>query len=191
MEALGSGTMVMDSLSPPAADAMRQGVMRGIGHLARHLGPAPSDPLFTDTAAYQPNQAQIDDFLRRYEAINYPYGVLEGLADGSLTVEAADAVRDVWPDVMTDVVSIVAEELEDIGTEGRGALPYQFRVRLSLLTGHPAATTMESSFIEIMQSRFAQTPEQARAQGMSRVGARRLNVASGFLTDAQALSEGN
>lgn len=190
VDPLGSGTVAISAISPQAADEMIQGAMRGIGYLTRHLNMPDSDPLFTDTAAYQPSMAEMDDFLRRYEAINYPYGILEDLADGTLTVEAADAVRHTWPRVMSDIVTIVAEELEDIGQEGRDALPYQYRVRLSMLTGLPAATTMESSFIEIMQNRYAQTPQQAQAQGMSRVPARQINISSGYLTESQALSEG-
>jgi hypothetical protein len=180
----------MERVNPNVAASMRSTVIQGAYYLASNMPPPEYDPLVAGRVAVQPNMAEIDSFVARFRAIQDPLSIMTDLARGQLRHESAEAVRMVYPNVMADITATVGMVVEEMGDDVRN-IPYQMRVNMDLLIGSPTDTTLKGGFIEAMQSRFAQTPQQSQAQGMSRARPRSIRIASSYLTEGQALGQGN
>jgi len=180
----------MERVNPNVAAAMRSTVIQGAYYLASNMPPPEYDPLVAGRVAVQPNMAEIDSFVARFRAIQDPLSIMTDLARGQLRHESAEAVRMVYPNVMADITATVGMVVEEMGDDVRN-IPYQMRVNMDLLIGSPTDTTLKGGFIEAMQSRFAQTPQQSQAQGMSRARPRSIRIASSYLTEGQALGQRN
>ncbi len=178
----------MENMSPEVTHYMRERAVLGVQYMAQSMTPPTTDPLSTDIVSIPPTMAEVDAFTRRFRALQDPLSILDDLARGFVTAEAAETVRVVYPNIMADISANIGQEIMDMGPDAAN-IPYQMRTNLSLMLGTPTHTTLDGSFVRAMNSRFAQTPQQAEAQGLSRMRTRNLNVASSFMTDAQALSE--
>ncbi len=179
---------MMDDVNPAVANGLRQTALRAVQYISNTSTPATLDPLVPDFVSVSPSMAEVDGFMRRFRALQDPLSVLDDLASGRLTTEAAEAVSVVYPHIMADISANLGEVITDMGKNAQ-RIPYQMRVNLSILTASATDTTLEGSFIRAMNSRSAQTPQQASAQGLERMRTRRINVASGFMTKAQSLEE--
>jgi len=178
----------MEIMSPEVTHYMRERAVLGVQYMAQSMLPPTTDPLSTDVVSIQPTMAEVDAFTRRFRALQDPLSILDDLARGFVTAEAAETVRVVYPNIMADISAGIGQEIMDMGPDAAN-IPYQMRTNLSLMLGTPTHTTLDGSFVRAMNSRFAQTPQQAEAQGLSRMRTRKLSVAGSFMTDAQALSE--
>lgn len=181
---LSLATTGISELSEEAADAMNQTAVRGLHYLVRNSPPVASDPLFPGRMAAPPSQSAIDDFVARYRAIHDPTKLLTDFANNTLSHATVDTVRNVYPEIFTSYQVAMGELLTDINPR---TLPYQTRMSLSTFLGSRTDVTLSSDFVMAMQGRAAQTPQQASAQGMERMPARRINVSTSFLTEGQSL----
>ena len=178
----------VDVVSPEVAHYMRERAVVGVQYISQSMIPPTVDPLSTQLVEVPPSMAEVDAFTRRFRALQDPLSLLDDLAAGVVTAEAAETVRVVYPNVMADISASIGQEIMEMGPDA-AHIPYQMRTNLSLMLGTPTHTTLDGSFVRAMNERFAQTPQQAAAQGLSRMRTRRLNVSSGFMTEGQALSE--
>ena len=178
----------LEAMSPEIAHYMRERAVLGVQYMAQSMTPPTIDPLSAAIVEVPPSLAEVDAFTRRFRALQDPLSILDDLANGLVTAEAAETVRVVYPSIMADISSSIAEEIMEMGPQAAN-IPYQMRTNLSLMLGTPTHTTLDGSFVRAMNERFAQTPQQAAAQGLNRMRTRRLNVSSGFITEGQALSE--
>lgn len=181
---LALATSGVAELSEEAADAMNQTAVRGLHYLVGHSPPVASDPLFPGRMAAPPSQSAIDDFVTRYEAIHDPTKLLRDFANNTLSQATVETVRNVYPEIFTSYQVAMSELLTEVDP---GTLPYQTRMALSTFLGSRTDATLSSGFVMAMQGRSAQTPEQASAQGMERMPARRINISTSFLTEGQSL----
>ena len=178
----------IEVVSPQAAHSMRETTMRALNYLATTIAPPETDPLMISNVSVPPSMAEVDAFSNRLRAIQDPLSIMDDLARGVVSAEASQAVGIVYPRVMGDIQAAIAEELESMGERASG-IPYQTRVNIGIMTGAATDITLRGGFIRAMNSRSAQTPQQASAQGLDRMRTRRINVASGFMTKAQSLEE--
>jgi len=178
----------VEVVSPQAAHSMRETTMRALNYMATTITAPETDPLMISNVAVPPSMAELDAFSHRLRAIQDPLSIMDDLARGVVSAEASRAVSIVYPRIMGDIQAAIAEELEKMGERVTG-IPYQTRVNIGIMTGTPTDVTLRSGFIRAMNSRSAQTPQQASAQGLNRMRTRKINVAQGFMTEAQSLEE--
>lgn len=178
--------------SPQLADGVALGATRAVQYLASQLPPADQTTLFG--AHLEPSQFEIDSFLRRYEAIEDPLSLLDRMAEGSLHVEHVEAAQAVYPQIMADVRARVTETLGELEEPPA----YVARLQLGTLLGVAADPTLEPSFIDALQRRYAHTPAQFEAQhspgtqvqptgSLARVG---NTLSSQATTGTQSLDQG-
>lgn len=150
-----------------------------------------------------PSAGEIDDFLITAAAIEDPITGFEMAMVGGLTPTAARALARVYPQAHTEITNefirrVVQQATESPRTRRRrqqrealtGAINYQMLTRMSNFAQMPLDETLDSEFVSIMQSQFAQTPAQERAQ-FGNPQATRLSggVATSQLTPTQRIEQ--
>lgn len=156
--AMGENVGGVAEASPALADSLALTATRGVQYLASELPPADQTTLFGSNL--EPSQFEVDSFLRRYEAVEDPLSVLDRMSEGSLHVEHVEAASAVYPQIMADVRARVTETIGELEEPP----PYAVRLQLGTVLGIAADPTLEPSFIDALQRRYAHTSAQFDAQ---------------------------
>lgn len=122
--------------------------------------PREPNPLGIQARPWRPDRAELERFARYVRAAEDPAEVIEDLADGKISYEAAETLRKVYPETFRSV----QEELADNLAEYRADLPYSRRVSLSILFDVPVEATMSPAFLAAMQEGFQRAPEPPQPQ---------------------------
>jgi len=149
--------------APSVAAKLGETATRGIGYLAAELPRSPLTPRFPRKAhgKWVPPESELAAFARKVRAVEDPLSVFEDLAAGEVSLEAATAVRTVYPGLF----AMMREQVE-ASLAGAEEPPAYERVKtLSLFFGEPLDPTLEPDFVRAMQA--GPTPEQERAQAES------------------------
>lgn len=178
---LATSTAGLDHDNPAIAGHVQAKSIMGLQYLATNLPVEPTDPL-TGRPSLPPSMAAVDDFMRRYKALEDPLSILDDAASNRLHLSSVEAVRTVYPRIYQEVSVVAQEAIEEAGPD----VPYASRIQLSTLMGFEAHPTQDPSFLAAMASPAAQTPQQEQAQ---RGTERTLNVAAGTKTEAQDFEE--
>ncbi|HVJ21171.1 MAG TPA: hypothetical protein VM686_37425, partial [Polyangiaceae bacterium] len=127
-----------------AAEDLR---MRQIAHLNEHApkGPAPT-PLIK--RPWEPTLAQAAIFARRLQVADDPVAAIEAVEQKCLTPEAADTLRTVYPKLFAQVQTRLLERSVEI----KKTLPYDQRIRMSLLFDVPLDPSLEPATIALLQT---------------------------------------
>jgi hypothetical protein len=116
------------------------------------LANAPKGPEqgLINTVKWQPSPAQAMSFARRVEAVSDPASVYERLAQqqAMLSLEAAEALRAVYPQLFAQAQQRVMERL----AESPKSIPYRQRVQMSLLYKLPFDAALDPDNLKITQS---------------------------------------
>jgi hypothetical protein len=134
-----------------------------------------------------PSRPEMDRFLRIARAVDDPSSVLEDLRNRTLTPEAVQAIREVYPQLYQRMVRTVAEELSRPGARPS----YQDRIQLGTLLGVPTDPSLTPATLALLQQSLEAVQQQAAQQtnpgqapdlssnmatGMDRVEARRATA---------------
>lgn len=134
-----------------------------------------------------PSRAEMDRFLRIARAVDDPASLMDDLRHRTLTPEAVQAVRQVYPQLYALIVRTVAQELSRPGAHPS----YQDRLQLGTLLGIPTDPSMTPGILTALQQSHEATQAQAAqeqsarqapdlsgmmATGMDRVEARRATA---------------
>jgi hypothetical protein len=137
-----------------------------------------AQPLLDD---WEPSDAEASQFERYMKAALDPVSVLDDLANGTITQEGAETLRELYPQLREMALGTIAAKL----SESRERLPYADRVNLSILFGVPADDTMRPEFIARLQKTW--TPTQNAPVGQSAGGGGNLGMADNMRTSTQRL----
>jgi hypothetical protein len=122
------------------------------------LANAPKGPEqgLINTVKWQPSPAQSMSFARRVEAVSDPAGVYERIAEqqAMLSLEAAEAMRTVYPQLFSQAQQRVQERL----AEAPRSIPYRQRVQMSLLYKLPFDVALSPDNLKISQSVYERKP---------------------------------
>ena len=95
-------------------------------------------------------------FLRYASAVEDPAGALDMIADGSISIEHAEAIAAVYPDMYADVQRQIMDRLAEAEIRGE-RLPHDQRVQLGVLFSAP--TTPGLAHLREVQSVHAADPQ--------------------------------
>lgn len=175
----------MQEHAPQTAQALNVASARALAFLASKLPPTPKPgPL---SAPLQPSPSQIATYNRYRDAVENPTGILRQAAAGTLTPEAVEAVRTVYPQLMDKIVA--AAMLSAAGKE----LPYRARLMLYMLAGHDVDGSMTPQAIMANQAIWmrASMKPQGQPQGRApRSNAGKMTTGDRYLTDFQRSGRG-
>lgn len=135
-----------DALDPDVVNAVVAVMQRKLGYLAQHA-PKEPPPSLLGRKEWRPSKAETERFARRVRAAENPASVFEDLADGTVTPEAAEALREVYPELYAEAQMRLVERSAEI-TE---TLPYQQVVKLSMLFKAPLLPSMRPERVAALQ----------------------------------------
>ncbi len=169
--------------SPKLANDVAANAMRRIGMIYHKLpkGP-PMGYAGSNYDEYLPSDHAIAKFSRYAAAAWNPTSVLDRMAQGKLTKEEAQALRDTSPEIYMRIQSRFIEELP----KTKGRLPFSKLIQLSILFDMPADTVMNPQAIRARQQAFIQEQEQKKpSPDLSRV----KQTAKNEITQSQRLQK--
>lgn len=193
-EMAGNPSVLLDTLTrqvddiqehaPDTAQAIQAASARGANFLASKLPQPPSNgPL---GPKWVPSQEQVSNFARYYNAVEDPTSILKQAAAGTLTPQAVEAVRTVYPQLFEKMTQSVMEKL----TSHRGPVPYQSRLMLSMLLGADLDGSLKPEFIIRNQAALrASVANNGPSSPAGPAKAEKLTIANRSLTPMQRASE--
>jgi hypothetical protein len=110
---------------------------------------------------WQPSDMEARKFGRYAEAVENPAGIVERLADGSLTPEDAEVMKAVYPGLYEKVQTGLVDRL----TELRQSLPYERRLTLSIMFGVDVDPSMSPPMVAALQKSFVEPPQSPQMPG--------------------------
>lgn len=121
--------------------------LKTIQHLA-DVAPKAPPPNPYSKRQWEPSPAAASKFARQYQAAFDPVSVFEALQQQSLTPEAADTLRTVWPQLF----SLAQDRLVSRVGELKEAVPYPQRLRAGLLFDVPVDDSLDPENAAVLQS---------------------------------------
>lgn len=134
------------SMSPHVADRLETHAVRRMEFLAARLPKATQIGM----TRIRPAEMAIRAWARYVAAADDPGGIEERLADGTVTPEDAEVMRELYPDRMAEIVRMIAERLPTL----RATLPYHRRLALSIFTNQPVDAAMDPAILSVLQASF-------------------------------------
>lgn len=148
-EGLRNNLEFVRAVAPGVSSAIENATVRGTQFLMAKLPPVYKPPMSTQPPMV--DHVSLSKFLRYTEVVEDPVVALERLADRSLTVEHAEALRVVYPAIFADVQSKIVDELSE--KEARGErVPFRDRVQLGILFDVPADQSLTPESQALIQS---------------------------------------
>lgn len=166
--------------APQTAQAMQVASARAAQFLASKIPHAPPGrgPLAPE---WQPSDVEMSRWMRYYDAVQNPMSILKQAATGTITPEAIEAVRTVYPDLFAKMQGAVVDKLTDPRADRP---PYQSRLGLSAIMGYSLDGSAMPGFLLRTQQSFVRAPPPAQKATPSR--ADNLQVANRTQTPGQA-----
>jgi hypothetical protein len=126
---------------------------------------------------WKPSDFELSQFERRIHAISDPMSIVEDLKNNNLSMEAVNAVKTVYPKLFEKIQEKVLNHF----MENPQTVPYQQRIKLSMLLDQPLDSDLQPVNIASLQKNFIVEDQQAAKGGKS------LNLPS-HATESQLIS---
>jgi hypothetical protein len=144
------------------------------GLIAKYLSDHMPRPIKPNTPFKQikwaPSDAELSRFERRVHAIQNPTSIIDELVNGTLSTEAVDAVKTVYPKLFQNIQGRVMQHFMD----NPQTVSYNNRIKLSFLLDMPLDDDLKPENIRAFQKNFAEIDEAA-AEGQN-TGTKPFNV---------------
>lgn len=165
--------------SPEVADAMMNSAMESVNFLISKL--PKGEVGFDQEVLGKPvdySDYQVSTFSRYAKAVEDPLSILDDIQAGTLTPQAIESVRTIYPSIMHE---IQAQTLDTL-SKGELNLNYGQKIQLSMLLGFPVSATMKPGFIARMQAGGQQQQQQPQVKSSAS-----LDVAQNYETPQQRI----
>jgi hypothetical protein len=138
-----------------AAEKHRRAMME---YLLANAQKAPEQGMM-HTIKWQPSPAESMSFARRWEAVHDPAGTWERFEQehAALSLEAAEALRAVYPQLFTQAQQRVMERIAEANAKAK-TVPYRTRLKMSLFYDLPLDAALEPDNLKITQSVYERKP---------------------------------
>lgn len=153
---------------PRLAAYLHEASLRGMQWLTMHMPLAEQNPLAPHLPRRPASDTERDAFLTVFRAVEDPLSVIEDLARLRVHPLSVATLRNVYPEIFALAQSEIVYELGELEVDP----PYQVKVNLGTMLQYPVDASLAPDFIQMLQSRSAQTTEQSQTVGLSRSGAR-------------------
>jgi hypothetical protein len=137
----------------------------------------------------KPPKSDVWKYNRVVGAVSRPTSILSAAANGTLTPDEVEAVRETAPERLAQMQAALLDKLTDEGDRA----PYRTRLMLNMLLGQPVDGTTTPESINAAQAAYnmpsAKSPENQLGGGAvkpSQTGLGKLNVAKQSLLPGQA-----
>lgn len=121
----------------------------------------PSNPLIKGKK-YKPSDMELNKFKRQVKTALDPFSAIDDLNNNSLTVEQVETLATLYPKILEDIKFQVFSAVEANPQE----IPYNKRIKLSLLLGLDLDPSLEPSTASIIMNTQPQQPPQQSQGGV-------------------------
>lgn len=166
--------------APNIGNAFNQKTSNAFNYLYGQLPkpPAPPSP-FAPSIVYKPSDQEISNFMQKLQVVNNPLSVLDELKYGTLTKNHIDALQAVYPKMQGLIQQKVMKHVMD----GKAKpMPYQNRLKLSMLMGAPMDSSMTPQAMAFYQNTF-QIPDQTVDKSQQRS----VDLSENAMTETQRI----
>ena len=134
---------------PALHDAIVGQVQRGIAFLdSKAPKPTILQTMLPGDGTWKPSKAQLDEFGKYVHAVGDPASVLEDLAKGHVTLEGAETLRVVYPELFAEAQRMLMQSAPAM----QKTLPYPTRVAISILYRVPVDNSMAPGHLQYLQA---------------------------------------
>lgn len=145
---------------PKLHDAMVGQVQRGIAFLdSKAPKPTIMQSMLPGDGVWRPSKAQLDEWGKYVHAVGDPASVLEDLAKGHVTLEGAETLRVVYPELFAEGQRLLLQAAPQM----QKSLPYPTRVAISILYRIPVDGSMQPGHLQYLQQ--GQSPASGAPAG--------------------------
>lgn len=139
---------------PLAADQLEAIAARRVEFLSSKLPRRPDIGGMPLSASdrWRPSEMEMRQFARYVAAVEDPIGIVERVADGTVTPSDTEVMRSVYPEMYSDITQQIVSRLPELRT----SLPYRQRLALSRFTGEPVDASMHPRILAVLQAAHAQ-----------------------------------
>lgn len=149
-----------DVRDPDVIAAVAAVAQRKLDYLAKHVPVAPPAGLLS-RSTWKPSPTEVERFARRVRAANDPASVLEDVGRGRITPEAAETLREVYPQLYAEAQARLVQQAGQL----RQRLPHGTVVRLSVLFNAPLVSSLEPENLAAIQAAGAPAMADPAAAG--------------------------
>jgi hypothetical protein len=133
-----------------------------------------------------PSSSELAKWARYVAAVDDPMSVLDELQSNTLSREAVEAVKVVYPQLYDQIRVELMGRVGELQEE----LPYRQRVQLSILFDAPLDPTLQPQFVTSIQSIYASVAKQAAAAQGSPSQGGKSETAAALATTSERLLQG-
>jgi hypothetical protein len=144
----------VDSADPDLVAAIEEATLRKLAYLQKHAPKLPT-PGPLGTKEWRPSTGELERFARRIRAAEDPLTVLQDVERGTVTTEAAEALREVYPALFSEVQMRLLGRAAEIEAK----LPYQRVMHLSILFDAPLDDSLRPPNLLRLQSAHASSAQ--------------------------------
>lgn len=134
--------------------------------------------------AWRPSDAEIAKWERYAAAVQDPLGVLDEVESGTVSNEAIEALRAVYPNLYNEIQQTFAGKLGELQKQ----LPYQKRLTLSALFDLPVDASTAPQFVTAMQSAHGQAIQEEQQHQATLRASANVDLATPHMTSSQRIA---
>lgn len=186
---ISKSTEVIAGVAPNHARSI-QSTMANASRLLYEKMPGNNIPTKALSEPYEPSDAEVSKWYKYFHAVQEPASVLKQVSNATITPEAMEALRVVYPKLLHDMQKQVMEKLIDHSHKNK-KLPYRTKLSLSMFLGSDLVNSLDPVSMLSNQNVMAtatQNKNANRTAQMMRVnqkGLDNMEVSNRFLTPMQ------
>lgn len=140
--------------------------------------PAPTSP-FAPKQTFKPSDQQISAFMQKLQIVEKPLSILEDLQKGTLTHNHIEAMKAVYPGLLGEI----QKRVQEYAMSGEAkAMPYQSRMKLSLLMESPMDKSLDQTALQTYQMSY-HLPDQSVDKNQGKP----VQLSEGYMSASQRL----
>jgi hypothetical protein len=152
---------------PDLHDAIVAQAQRGIAFLdSKSPKPSIVQNMLPGDGIWRPSKAQLDEWGKYVHAVGDPASVLEDLANGHVTIEGAETLRVVYPELFAEGQRLLMQAAPQM----QKTLPYPTRVAISIIYQIPVDGSMQPGHLQYLQQAGAGGPPAGGPSGQGGTG---------------------
>lgn len=175
-------TPLQQTGAPKVADAFNQKISSALGYIYQNMPKpiSPENPFHN--VPFKPSDSDLAKFERKLSVVLDPFVVIDALKGGTLTKEHMDSLQANYPILYSAIRSKVIDHV----IEEKPNLPYQARLKLSLLMGMNIDGSISPQSILSLQNSFALGNQMDQnGDGLSQTGLNKMEPAKMAITGPQ------
>ena len=149
-------TSFTNTIFPEVATSMAGRAQVATAYLHENLIVQPDIGSIINPSSKKPSDMELNKFDKVYQAVVDPMSVFEDFAKGVVTRDQVRALRAVYPELHSDLVTEVVSYIAD----KKSFLPYNKKIQLATLMEMPFDTTLQPRKVQNFQMSFSREEQE-------------------------------